>query len=127
MPLMEFLGTSTSIVALAAIAVAIVLACAIIAVPFVMYYLWHRRKMVEMRGTHSQHVETLNERINRLEKKCAALQEQVTDAHMLLSDERRELDKKLSKAFPEVMPPMPAIPEEPERKARSARKERTRE
>ena len=92
-----------------------------------MYYLWHRRKMAEMRGTQTQQVGAISERIERLEKKCAAMQEQITDAHMLLTDERRELDKKLSKAFPDVMPPMPPIPEEPEKKSRSARRERTRE
>jgi uncharacterized protein YlxW (UPF0749 family) len=44
----------------------------------------------------------LRQRLEALEKKCTEMQEQITDAHMLLADERRALDKKLAESFPEV-------------------------
>jgi hypothetical protein len=45
--------------------------------------------------------EKLLARIDALEKQCAKLQEQVTDAHALLADERRALDQKLAAMLPE--------------------------
>ena len=109
---MEFLNT-TSIAALAVLGVGVALACALVALPFVFSYLYHRRRIAEIKGTHAQQVAALQERIDRVESKCAAMQEQITDAHMLLVDERRTLDKKLAQAFPDILPPLPPIPKEP--------------
>jgi hypothetical protein len=89
------------------------------------YYMYHRRRVMEIKGTHSRQVTTLEERVEKLEKKCAALQEQITDAHMLLADERRLLDKKLSETFPEIIAPASEPIESP--KNRSTKRERARE
>jgi outer membrane murein-binding lipoprotein Lpp len=51
---------------------------------------------------NNSEVTELRTRLEELEKKCTAMQEQITDAHMLLADERRALDKKLAESFPEV-------------------------
>ena len=114
-----------SLVAIGVLSIALFFAFALISFPVIWYYLWHRRRMQEVRGSHLQQVTNLHERIDKLEKKCHALQEQVTDAHMLLSDERRELDKKLAKSFPDVMPPIPEEPYNVSPQRRKGRKERT--
>ena len=120
---------TASIAAFAVFGGLVALACALLALPFVLSYLYHRRRMSEIKGTHAQHVETLQERMERLEKKITAMQEQITDAHMLLADERRELDKKLAETFPEIIAPMPPIPDEPSTapSTRRGHRERTRE
>jgi hypothetical protein len=87
-------------------------------------FLLYRRRAIEVRGSHAKQVSTLEERVEKLEKKCIAMQEQITDAHMLLADERRLLDKKLSETFPEIAPP---IAESAEQAKRSVKKERARE
>jgi hypothetical protein len=87
-------------------------------------FLLYRKRAIEVRGSHAKQVASLEERVEKLEKKCVAMQEQITDAHMLLADERRLLDKKLSESFPEIIPP---IAESTEQAKRSAKRERTRD
>jgi hypothetical protein len=124
---MEPLNT-TSIAALAFFGVGVLLACALITAPLIWYYLYHRRRIAEIKGTHAQQLSALQERVERVESKCAAMQEQITDAHMLLVDERRVLDKKLAESFPEILPPMPPIPEEPSASGKQrSNRERSRE
>jgi len=89
------------------------------------YYMYHRRRVMEIKGTHAKQVLTLEERVEKLEKRCAAMQDQITDAHVLLADERRLLDKKLSETFPEIIAPA-AEPTEPS-KSRTTKRERARE
>ena len=114
-----------TMVALVISAVVVLFAGALISFPFICFYFWHRRRVLELKGTHAQQVSALQDRMENLELKCHKLQQQVTDAHMLLSDERRELDKKLAESFPDIMPP---IPDEPAPgKSRSRKRERTRE
>ncbi len=117
---------TTSIAAFAVFSGLVLLAFALLALPFMLSYLYHRRRMAELKGTHAQHVETLQERMERLEKKCAAMQEQITDAHMLLADEQRMLDKKLAESFPGIVAPMPPIPDEPSVAPSARRKNRER-
>ena len=68
------------------------------------YYLRHRERVLKLK--YSRAAETkpdtaLLARIEALEKKCEMLQEQVTDAHALLVDERRMLDQKLAQKLAE--------------------------
>jgi len=71
-------------------------------------WLKHRREMTKLKIEGRQQkqsgseVEEMRQRLEALEKKCVAMQEQITDAHMLLADERRALDKKLAESFPDV-------------------------
>jgi uncharacterized protein HemX len=71
-------------------------------------WLKHRREMVKMKlegqaqRQNGGEAAELRQRLEALEKKCTEMQEQITDAHMLLADERRALDKKLAESFPEV-------------------------
>ena len=64
-------------------------------------WLYHRREMLRMKGTNAKEVQKLRERIDVIEKRCAKLEEQVATAHLLIADEQRALDKKLSKIVPE--------------------------
>jgi hypothetical protein len=64
-------------------------------------WLYHRREVLRMRGTNAKEVLKLRERLEVLERRCVKLEEQVTTAHLLIADEQRSLDKKLSKIVPE--------------------------
>jgi predicted nuclease with TOPRIM domain len=70
-------------------------------------WLHHRREMAKLKIEGKKQKQSgaesdeLRQRLEALEKKCAAMQEQITDAHMLLADERRELDKRLAQALPD--------------------------
>ncbi|HYG76286.1 MAG TPA: LapA family protein [Planctomycetota bacterium] len=64
-------------------------------------WLYHRRETMRIRGTNEKDMKKLRERIEVLEKRCAKLDEQVASAHILLADEQRAMDKKLSKIIPE--------------------------
>jgi uncharacterized membrane protein YhiD involved in acid resistance len=118
------LWSFSSVLALGIAAAVIILVAGVVACFFSWIYLSYRKHVLKTHGTHGQEVQALHERIDRLEKKCATMEEKITDAHLLLNDETRELDKKLSKAFPTDMPP---VTEEPPAKARTTRRERTRE
>ena len=60
-------------------------------------YLGHRQKMAEIRAKQTADPNgELLARIAALEKKCEKLQEQVNEAHILIHDEQRELDRKLA-------------------------------
>ena len=58
-------------------------------------YFDHRHKMAKLMSKNAPD-EKLLARIDALEKKCESLQEQVTEAHALLVDERRMMDQKLA-------------------------------
>jgi hypothetical protein len=68
-------------------------------------WLWHRREVMKLQGTNARETAKLKDRMDDLEKRCNKLQEQVTAAHLLLDDERRGMDKKLSQVYPEPAPP----------------------
>jgi len=64
-------------------------------------WLYHRREVLRMRGTNAKEVLKLRERLEVIERRCAKLEEQVQTAHLLIADEQRSLDKKLSKIMPD--------------------------
>lgn len=64
-------------------------------------WLYHRREVLRMRGTNAKEVLKLRERLEVLERRCVKLEEQVTTAHLLIADEQRSLDKKLSTMMPD--------------------------
>ena len=64
-------------------------------------WLYHCREVLRMKGTNTKEVQKLRERLEVLEKRCVKLEEQVATAHMLIADEQRALDKKLSQIVPE--------------------------
>lgn len=113
---------------IAIIAAAVILGCAILGLPAIWIYFWHRQNIAKIKGTQAQHMGALQDRLERLEKKCAEMQERITDAHMLIADEQRQLDKKLSESFPDIITPMPPIPDEPSQPAsRRSNRERSRD
>ncbi|HLX60721.1 MAG TPA: hypothetical protein VKX17_05510 [Planctomycetota bacterium] len=60
-------------------------------------YVGYRLKLAEIRAKQTADPNAdLLARIAALEKKCETLQEQVTEAHILIHDEQRELDRKLA-------------------------------
>ena len=46
-------------------------------------------------------LQQVRERCDSLEKRCTKLEEQLKDAHLLLADEQRALDKKLASIIPD--------------------------
>lgn len=82
-------------------------------------WLWHRREVLKLKGTHSRDVVKLKERMDELDKRCNKLQEQVTAAHLMLDDERREMDKRLAQICPE-----PPAAEDDEKSQRRSGRER---
>jgi len=64
-------------------------------------WLYHRREAMRIKGTHAKEWQKLRDRIETLEKRCAKLDEHVSSAHILLADERRSMDKKLSNIMPD--------------------------
>jgi hypothetical protein len=65
----------------------------------------HAREMARIKagkeeGQNGSELQQLRERCDALEKRCAKLEEQVTEAHALLVDEQRQLDKKLANILP---------------------------
>ena len=81
---------------------------------FVMFFKWigqHNREIrahqLEMAGIKtgnaapsSAELDKLRERCDALEQRCTKLEAQLLDAHALLADEQRELDKKLASILP---------------------------
>jgi hypothetical protein len=74
-------------------------------------YLHHRRTVLKMKGQSNRDIEALHKRIDHLEKECRKLQDQVTEAHVLLADERRELDKRLEDKLKNIVPDAAAFPD----------------
>jgi len=66
--------------------------------------LWFRYRLEALRIKGGSEAETgqLERRVEALEKQCAKLQEQVLDAHALLADEQRQLDRKLTAMLPDA-------------------------
>ncbi len=67
----------------------------------------HREKMRTLQAesvAESKRVRELESRIQALESRCEKMEERVADAHVLMSDEQRLLDAKLSA----MLPPLPA-------------------
>jgi hypothetical protein len=83
-------------------------------------YLYHRREVMRLKGTQAREVSKLTERIESLDKRCQKLEEQVTAAHLLLDDERRQMDRKLATMLPDT-------PSEPESTSRRKDRNRVRE
>jgi hypothetical protein len=86
-------------------------------------YLYHRRQMLKLKGNNARDVKNLHNRIDELEERCKKLEEQVTDAHCLIADEQRELDRKLERKLSAIVPdPIdpgePTEPPEPEKSGR---------
>jgi len=73
-------------------------------------WLHHRRTMLKLKGQNGRDIGTLHKRIDDLEKQCHKLQEQVTEAHVLLADERRELDRRLENKLAQIAPDAAIIP-----------------
>jgi hypothetical protein len=82
-------------------------------------WLHHRRRVLELRGTHAKELARLRERVEVAEKRCAKLEQQLVDVHMILADETRVLDKKLSSILPDDILKMP-----PDDKERNKQRER---
>jgi hypothetical protein len=69
----------------------------------------HRERMAELRNPKSpatnpannQDFDELRQRCDALEKRATKLEEQLKDAHLLLSDEQRALDRKLASIIPD--------------------------
>ncbi len=78
-------------------------------------WLSHRRRVMELTSAQGRENKKLLERLEALEKRCEKLEEQVVETHIQLSDERRELDKKLSAILPDVPVPMSESETPPER------------
>jgi septal ring factor EnvC (AmiA/AmiB activator) len=65
----------------------------------------HREKMAQLQSESKQdgqRIAELEARLEKLEKLSAKLDERVTDAHVLLADEQRELDTKLNRLLPPI-------------------------
>jgi hypothetical protein len=84
-------------------------------------WLYHRREMARMRGLKLRQDGELQERVEALEERCDKLEERVTDAHTLLSDEQRAMDRKLAKLLPDD-----AAPSDGEQESRRREDERRR-
>jgi hypothetical protein len=102
-----------------------VLGLAIVAVFFgivvgVPTFLYHRREVLRIRGTNAKEIGKLRDRIDALDQRCEKLEEQVASAHILLADEQRQLDRKLSNLVGDSMIP----PEKSEEQPRKSRDER---
>jgi hypothetical protein len=66
-------------------------------------FLHHRRHVLALRGTHTKELSSLRERVDAAEKRCAKLEQQLVDVHMMIADETRILDKKLATILPDDM------------------------
>ena len=62
-----------TMVALVISAVVVLFAGALISFPFICFYFWHRRRVLELKGTHAQQVSALQDRMENLELKCHKL------------------------------------------------------
>jgi hypothetical protein len=67
-------------------------------------WFYHRREMMKMKGLARNDTAALGERVTALEKRCDKLEERITEAHVLLADEQRQMDRKLSAILPDSMP-----------------------
>lgn len=65
-------------------------------------WLRFRHAALKLRASEGGDVEKLTRRVEILEKQCAELREQVLQAHTLLADEQRTLDRKLSAVLPDA-------------------------
>ncbi|HYF48610.1 MAG TPA: hypothetical protein VEJ63_04360 [Planctomycetota bacterium] len=92
-------------------------------------WLHHRRSVLKMTGQRGRDIEALHKRIDQLEKECRKLQDQVTEAHVLLADERRDLDKRLEDKLKNIVPDSAAFPDPSasDERSRSDRRARERE
>ena len=68
-------------------------------------WLYHRREVLKMKGTAKGETTSLSQRVAALEKRCEKLEEQVTQAHLLLADEQRQMDRKLAAMLPDADSP----------------------
>ncbi|MGD0089104.1 MAG: hypothetical protein ABSE73_04230 [Planctomycetota bacterium] len=82
-------------------------------------FLYHRREVLRMRGFSDKHTVKLSDRVATLEQRCDKLEERVTEAHLLLADEQRQMDRKLSALLPDA--PAPESDPSPEAKRRGER------
>jgi hypothetical protein len=64
-------------------------------------WLYHRREMARMHGLRARQDGEMRARVEALEERCDKLEERVTTAHNLLSDEQRAMDRKLAKLLPD--------------------------
>ena len=85
-------------------------------------FLYHRREVLRMKGVSDKQTVKLSDRVATLEQRCDRLEEQVTQAHLLLADEQRQMDRKLSAILPDAPAPQPDPG--PETKRRSGERKR---
>jgi hypothetical protein len=79
-------------------------------------FLYHRREVLRMSGLSNRQTMKLSDRVAALEKRCDTLEERIAEAHLLLADEQRQMDRKLSAILPDAPAPIPdAMPDEKER------------
>ena len=71
-----------------------IVALALIVVGLPVYF-DHRQKMAKLQSKRGEPDTQLMARVEALEKKCEKLQAQVNEAHLLIHDETRQLDRKL--------------------------------
>lgn len=66
----------------------------------VLMWMYFRYEALKLKSKSGGAEVEAQKRIEALEAKCEKLQEQVTEAHALLVDERRQLDRKLAAMIP---------------------------
>ena len=71
----------------------------------------HAREMEQMKRGANSGTDALHDRVAALEQRCAKLEEQVTEAHLLLADEQRQMDQKLAAILPDTPAPAFSIPD----------------
>lgn len=81
--------------------------------------LYHRREMMKMQ-IKSKRERGVEERLDELEKRCERLEETTANAHILIADEQRQLDRKLEKKLTTLLPD-PQSPREDSSRRRGRR------
>ncbi|MCY3023626.1 MAG: hypothetical protein NTW87_31995 [Planctomycetota bacterium] len=64
-------------------------------------WLYHRREVLRMKGLARNETAAVSQRVTALESRCDTLEERVTEAHVLLADEQRQMDRRLAAMLPD--------------------------
>src|SRR5258708_18349355 len=70
-----------------------------IALPVVLIY---RYFVLRMNRINGKEMDKILAKFEALEKRCAKMEDQIVDLHLLLEDEQRKLDKKLDAILPDT-------------------------
>lgn len=77
----------------------------------------HQREWAQTRRGANSGTDELRDRVAALGQRCTKLEEQITEAHVLLADEQRQMDKKLAAILPDAPSPEYGNPETKDRGA----------